>query len=35
MRLADFTGETGLEIAVCHLSPGTLKWNKIEHRPPP
>jgi len=24
--------ETGLEIAVCHLPPGTSKWNKIEHR---
>ena len=28
-RLAD---ATGLEIAVCHLPPGTSKWNKIEHR---
>jgi len=28
-RLAD---ETGLEIAVCHLPPGTSKWNRIEHR---
>lgn len=28
-RLAD---ELGLEIAVCHLPPGTSKWNKIEHR---
>ena len=28
-RLAD---QTGLEIAVCHLPPGTSKWNKIEHR---
>jgi len=28
-RLAD---ETGLEIGVCHLPPGTSKWNKIEHR---
>ena len=28
-RLAD---ETGIEIAVCHLPPGTSKWNKIEHR---
>ena len=28
-RLAD---ETGMEIAVCHLPPGTSKWNKIEHR---
>jgi len=28
-RLAD---ETGLLITVCHLPPGTSKWNKIEHR---
>ena len=28
-RLAD---ETGLTIHVCHLPPGTSKWNKIEHR---
>jgi hypothetical protein len=28
-RLAD---ETGLTITVCHLPPGTSKWNKIEHR---
>jgi Rhodopirellula transposase DDE domain len=28
-RLAD---ATGLTIAVCHLPPGTSKWNKIEHR---
>jgi transposase len=28
-RLAD---RTGLEIQVCHLPPGTSKWNKIEHR---
>ncbi len=24
--------ETGLQISVCHLPPGTSKWNKIEHR---
>jgi hypothetical protein len=23
--------ETGLEISICHLPPGS-KWNKIEHR---
>ena len=23
---------TGLAISVCHLPPGTSKWNKIEHR---
>jgi transposase len=28
-RLAD---DTALEISVCHLPPGTSKWNKIEHR---
>ena len=28
-RLAD---ETSLAIHVCHLPPGTSKWNKIEHR---
>jgi len=28
-RLAD---ESGLSITVCHLPPGTSKWNKIEHR---
>jgi hypothetical protein len=28
-KLAD---ETGLKITVCHLPPGTSKWNKIEHR---
>jgi hypothetical protein len=28
-RLAD---ATGLTITVCHLPPGTSKWNKIEHR---
>ncbi len=26
------TDEIGLEIAVCHLPPGTSKWNQIEHR---
>jgi len=28
-KLAD---ETGLKITVCHLPPGTRKWNKSEHR---
>ena len=28
-RLADVLG---LRISVCHLPPGTSKWNKIEHR---
>lgn len=28
-KLAD---RTGLSVTVCHLPPGTSKWNKIEHR---
>jgi Rhodopirellula transposase DDE domain len=24
--------ETGRAITVCHLPPGTSKWNRIEHR---
>jgi Rhodopirellula transposase DDE domain len=24
--------ETGLQITVCHLPPGTSRWNRIEHR---
>ena len=28
-RLAD---RTGLRVTVCHLPPGTSKWNKVEHR---
>jgi hypothetical protein len=31
-ELAAFATETGLQITVCHLPPGTSKWNKIEHR---
>ena len=31
-ELAALADETGLEISVCHLPPGTSKWNKIEHR---
>lgn len=31
-ELAKFAAETGLEVTVCHLPPGTSKWNKIEHR---
>ena len=30
--LACLAAETGLAITVCHLPPGTSKWNKIEHR---
>ena len=30
--LAALAQETGLAITVCHLPPGTSKWNKIEHR---
>lgn len=31
-QLAELATETGLQITVCHLPPGTSKWNKIEHR---
>ncbi|MFF0110610.1 ISAzo13 family transposase [Streptomyces hirsutus] len=32
LHLARLATETGLTITVCHLPPGTSKWNKIEHR---
>lgn len=31
-ELQKLANETGLKISVCHLPPGTSKWNKIEHR---
>ena len=31
-ELQKFSREIGIEISVCHLPPGTSKWNKIEHR---
>jgi transposase len=31
-ELFEFAKETGLEIHVSHLPPGTSKWNKIEHK---
>ena len=31
-ELQSLASETGLEIVVSHLPPGTSKWNKIEHR---
>ena len=31
-ELQRFADATGLVIEVCHLPPGTSKWNKIEHR---
>src|SRR3954470_10941209 len=31
-ELVTLAAETGLAISVCHLPPGTSKWNKIEHR---
>jgi hypothetical protein len=31
-ELQKFANRTGLAITVCHLPPGTSKWNKIEHR---
>lgn len=32
LELQRFANATGLEVTVCHLPPGTSKWNKIEHR---
>jgi hypothetical protein len=31
-ELQRLANESGLAISVCHLPPGTSKWNKIEHR---
>ena len=31
-ELQELANELGLDIHVCHLPPGTSKWNKIEHR---
>ena len=31
-ELQELADETKLEIHICHLPPGTSKWNKIEHR---
>ncbi len=31
-ELQRFADASGLTISVCHLPPGTSKWNKIEHR---
>ena len=32
LELQHLADELGFPIAVCHLPPGTSKWNKIEHR---
>ena len=32
VELARLADEIGIPITVCHLPPGTSKWNKIEHR---
>lgn len=32
IELAAFAAATGLTVTVCHLPPGTSKWNRIEHR---
>ena len=32
VELQTLAQKTGLEIHVCHLPPGTSKWNRIEHR---
>jgi len=32
LELQNLADELGIPITVCHLPPGTSKWNKIEHR---
>jgi hypothetical protein len=32
LELQGLADRTGLELRICHLPPGTSKWNKIEHR---
>ena len=32
VELQTLANELGFPISVCHLPPGTSKWNKIEHR---
>lgn len=32
LYLQEFADTIGIPITVCHYSPGTSKWNKIEHR---
>jgi len=31
-EIAAFANDAGLDVVVCHVPPGTSKWNKIEHR---
>ena len=32
VQLQALADDTGLAISVCHIPPGTRKWNKIEHQ---
>lgn len=32
LELQGFCDRSGMEVEVCHLPPGTSKWNKVEHR---
>ena len=32
IELQKLANELGFPVTVCHLPPGTSKWNKIEHR---
>ena len=32
VELQQFADDSGLTVTVCHLPPGTSKWNTIEHR---
>lgn len=31
-EIQNFSNEFNLKVTICHLPPGTSKWNKIEHR---
>jgi hypothetical protein len=32
VEVQHFANATGLQLTVCHLPPGTSKWNTIDHR---
>jgi hypothetical protein len=32
VELQKFADQSGLTVSICHFSPATSKWNKIEHR---
>jgi hypothetical protein len=32
LELQGLVDEIGIPVTICHLPPGTSKWNKVEHR---